>query len=623
MFFSTNRILDSIERLKSVHPFLGITFLACKKGNLPIGKTMECSMDAMTKKHMDTFHKICPESEYYFQPFRSNDRKKKWVSRRYPSSGLQAINTQLNPNPFTHPPKSTSWGWEKKYLESLAFLLVKNKKLSIIDMAIWIFRDREWDDSTQFEDIIDHFVKHFQITPAEKEALFSEEINHIKYKSLFQDNKTSWNDLKKLDLPSPPDASPDRGAILSLLELTNVGPTSGMYIEPKPRLNIITGDNGLGKTFLMDCAWWAFTGDWAGNMVYPKLDVRESIISYNLASGKIPTYPSNKESAVYDVDNGEWVNESGKKDISGLVVYARVDGSYAVWDPAMQYGHQASPCAIFSREVVWNGDNKGIEGLVRDWVRWQSASGNPTFKILTDVLKTMSPPDLGELTPGKKPVRLLGDSRDVPTIKHSYGTIPILHASAGVKRILTLAYLIVWAWHEHNVRAGQKNIEPEERMVILIDEIEAHLHPKWQRTILPALLKIQKILSKTLEIQFIVSTHSPLVLASVETYFNEETDQLFHLKTNSETHDAEISEEEFIRHGQVDLWLTSDIFGLEEARSKEAEIAIKRARELQLEDEPDADEVDQVHAELVRCLAQNDTFWPRWIFFAEKHGVRI
>jgi predicted ATP-binding protein involved in virulence len=79
-------------------------------------------------------------------------------------------------------------------------------------------------------------------------------------------------------------------------------------------------------------------------------------------------------------------------------------------------------------------------------------------------------------------------------------------------------------------------------MIILIDEIEAHLHPKWQRTILPALLEIQKYLSNELEIQFFVSTHSPLVLASVETCFDEQTDRLFHLKQNYSKHNQKISE---------------------------------------------------------------------------------
>ena len=29
------------------------------------------------------------------------------------------------------------------------------------------------------------------------------------------------------------------------------------------------------------------------------------------------------------------------------------------------------------------------------------------------------------------------------------------------------------------------------------------------------------------------------------------------------------------------------------------------------------------HEKLLNCLAENDIFWPRWIYFAEQHGVEI
>ena len=162
---------------------------------------------------------------------------------------------------------------------------------------------------------------------------------------------------------------------------------------------------------------------------------------------------------------------------------------------------------------------------------------------------------------------------------------------------------------------------PDSRMVILIDELEAHLHPKWQRTILPALMQVQELLSDELQIQFIIATHSPLVMASVETIFNDETDRLFQIKLDHDQRNAYLEEEEFVRYGQVNSWLTSPIFDLNQARSTEAERAINVAKRLQLQEQVDDAAVQIAHNELVRCLAQNDAFWPRWIYFAECHGV--
>ena len=46
--------------------------------------------------------------------------------------------------------------------------------------------------------------------------------------------------------------------------------------------------------------------------------------------------------------------------------------------------------------------------------------------------------------------------------------------------------------------------------VVLIDELDLHLHPRWQRTALPSLRKAFP------QLQFIVTTHSPQVLSSAE-----------------------------------------------------------------------------------------------------------
>ena len=43
------------------------------------------------------------------------------------------------------------------------------------------------------------------------------------------------------------------------LKLDNVGPAPEMALDFAPRVNLLTGDNGLGKSFLLDVVWWALT----------------------------------------------------------------------------------------------------------------------------------------------------------------------------------------------------------------------------------------------------------------------------------------------------------------------------------------------------------------------------
>ena len=50
--------------------------------------------------------------------------------------------------------------------------------------------------------------------------------------------------------------------------------------------------------------------------------------------------------------------------------------------------------------------------------------------------------------------------------------------------------------------------------IVLIDEIDLHLHPKWQRQIIPTMRKLFP------HVQFIVSTHSPFILQLPNSYYS-------------------------------------------------------------------------------------------------------
>jgi energy-coupling factor transporter ATP-binding protein EcfA2 len=103
-----------------------------------------------------------------------------------------------------------------------------------------------------------------------------------------------------------------------------------------------------------------------------------------------------------------------------------------------------------------------------------------------------------------------------------------------------------------------------ESAVVLVDEIDLHLHPRWQRSLVGHLTEL---FPRT---QFIVTAHSPLVVQSVGTDANiavlrREQDGVV-IDTNVEA----------IRGWRIDQILTSDLFGLPTARPPEFDAAIKR-----------------------------------------------
>ena len=42
--------------------------------------------------------------------------------------------------------------------------------------------------------------------------------------------------------------------------MNHLGPAESLELQFGERLSVLTGDNGLGKSFVLEVAWWALTG---------------------------------------------------------------------------------------------------------------------------------------------------------------------------------------------------------------------------------------------------------------------------------------------------------------------------------------------------------------------------
>lgn len=424
------------------------------------------------------------------------------------------------------------------------------------------------------------------------------------------------------------------------MEMSNVGPAPDMELELSPRLNLLTGDNGLGKSFLLDIAWWALTRKWPAE------------INTRLSAGKkaLPTAPgdatigftftSKSKDEIYESSylrkEQAWTGRPGRPANPGLVLYAMTDGSFAVWDPARNYWRMQNgvdvqerrPAYVFSPTEVWDGmmDAEGAwlcNGLIRDWAGWQKENGKP-FAYLKDVLTVLSPSSRETLKPGELTRISLDDVRDIPTIRMPYQQdVPVVHASSSIRRIIALAYFLVWAWDEHLKAAKQLEEPGTNQVIFLIDEIEAHLHPSWQRRIVPSLLTVMNKLAKNAEVQILTATHSPLVMASVEPFFDAGSDAWFDLDFEADDKSnpsVKLTKRPFVRQGDVSNWLTSQAFDLKSARSLEAEKVLQEASIALGSSTFDAHEAKQLDARLREVLGDTDPFWMRWRFIAEKKG---
>lgn len=421
------------------------------------------------------------------------------------------------------------------------------------------------------------------------------------------------------------------------LNTQNIGPFPNMEITFGDRLNIITGDNGLGKSFLLDIIWWALTRKWPrdvnrrltqGYMARPNRKQVGKIEFFLTTNAQTPV----AYSSTFDYSGQAWTGRPGRPHNPGLVLYAMADGSFAVWDSARNYWKKKGnmdiqdrpPAYVFSPAEVWDGlavDSAQLcNGLIRDWASWQKEGQEP-YKALEELLSRLSPP--GEpLAPGDLTRISLDDVRDMPTVRMAYGEepVPLVFASSAIRRVLALAYLLVWSIEEHKQASELLNQPPANYVTFLIDEIEAHLHPQWQRSLVPSLLTAMSELMKTSVVQIIMTTHSPLVLSSLENVFDSSGSKDVWFDINLVNGAAEITHRPFEKQGSTANWLTSAAFDLPSDYSLPKEKLWQKLDAAAHNENLSESEAHELEQEMHEILPDIDPLWIRWRKFMRSKG---
>ncbi len=88
--------------------------------------------------------------------------------------------------------------------------------------------------------------------------------------------------------------------------------------------------------------------------------------------------------------------------------------------------------------------------------------------------------------------------------------LPISYYSDGFRNLIFLIIDLVWRASQLNPWMSLEQISTDVTGVVTIDEIDLHLHPKWQSK---AIRLLQDLFPK---VQFFITTHSPTVVANFE-----------------------------------------------------------------------------------------------------------
>ena len=158
------------------------------------------------------------------------------------------------------------------------------------------------------------------------------------------------------------------------------------------------------------------------------------------------------------------------------------------------------------------------------------------------------------------------------SINGPWGNVPFGSVGDGYKSTLTwVTDFLGWAMFHYGKVLDRDTL----RGIVLLDEIEQHLHPVWQRYI------VRLLREQFPKIQFIGTSHSPLC-ASGSADLEDGEYRLVVLDRDKDNGSVEVNELASLRGLRADQVLTSTAFGLEETRNPSVEEQLQRFRQLLL-----------------------------------------
>lgn len=321
------------------------------------------------------------------------------------------------------------------------------------------------------------------------------------------------------------------------LELRNFRCFEHISAKLHPKMNVMVGINGTGKTTMLE-AIRIFVGaafcelDKIENRISSPSIADDDVRLHNLES----QYPVRIEGVVY-VDKGllpdklaQWDRTLEKyggrtkfdnsKDVKSLSknIQSIIRDGKDIPIPVIAY-YSTDRYKKEKRNTGLEADGSRLRGY------YNALDSTTNIWFFLNIIKTET---LWELQEGKKSAVLSMVRKvivqcvpDCKEIKHDVKQdkliitqangekVPFSSLSDGVRNVLSMVMELALRCYLLNPSQGE-NAPSETPGIVLIDEIDLHLHPEWQLHILNDLTSVFG------RIQFIVSTHAPLILSSLQ-----------------------------------------------------------------------------------------------------------
>lgn len=355
------------------------------------------------------------------------------------------------------------------------------------------------------------------------------------------------------------------------LELKNFRGFAHLELELDPRFTVLVGGNGSGKTNVLEglAAGLASCIEAPGRTLErrdvrtvreehdgaptlePQLPMRVEVrasVEY-VVTGRKTRVPIDWTRTVSEFDAWDetWSGQSPDPEAvgSGLHAHQELDGPEHLRSE-LGMEHQVFPLiAYYGSEQRSGGRGEGSDGerdreefkigsrrrgyesalrpwtsdaLVRSWMEWRT---QVVLQKLSDLISTGRSPQTIPTDPQLDAIEAVvcacieGATRFFYDINHQElrleleggELIPFSQLSSGYRNLVAMVADIAWRAMQLNPHLGARAPQETEG-IVLIDELELHLHPAWQRRV------VDNLQVAFPRLQFVVTTHSPQVMAS-------------------------------------------------------------------------------------------------------------
>ena len=329
---------------------------------------------------------------------------------------------------------------------------------------------------------------------------------------------------------------------ITKLSFSNVGPFDDIDFEFDPQVNVFTGPNNSGKS----SALWVLGELLVYPFTMPAKLLRSDLPPWSLAMSS----PSGTDSfeGILPTDTNLLLDAYARIGFSCYVPAQRHGTNFRSQGPTASQGLENrldEELENIYQEIPADAKKMGLEAIRQAWRRARQKgleepelakrmklmlAGNtlvsdnavkqkivdldyasyrrdqPAIRSTVEKVASIA----SEITSGF-PVKFLGVADDseglFPQFQTPDGDLPLDVLSQGTQSIMQFLAHLILGYAEYYDFPADLEDKPG---VLIVDEIDAHLHPSWQRRIIPALTEHFPSL------QIFCSTHSPLMLAGLK-----------------------------------------------------------------------------------------------------------